>query len=99
DHLFQVVATPNGSRLGAEIPETDTAGSRVRDHKLTVRFEVPTKTVRISDRITVERTPESLPATILRLNAIYTVDSVRRNGLPIPFHQAGGFLAIAEDRL
>ncbi len=101
DHLFPVISTPEGPRLGAEIPEYETGGYRVRDHKLVVHFDVPHPVVHIRDHVTVERQENSLPAAVLRINAIYTVDSVKQDGAPVPFHQSGGFLAIqppAQDR-
>ena len=94
DHLYRVGAAPDGPHLGAELPETETGGYRVRDHKLTIRFDVPRRHVYLTDYVTVERQANPLPAVLLRINAIYTVTSVRRAGAPVPFHQAGGFLAL-----
>jgi len=94
DHLYRVLMTPIGPRLGAEIPEFDTGGTRVRDHAMDVRFDVPAKTVRITDHITVERSEGTLPGIVLRLNSIYSVLSVKQNGTAIPFKQSGGFIAI-----
>lgn len=94
DHLYRVGITPEGARLGEELPETDTLGTRVRDHKLVVRFDVPRKQAWVTDRIQVERQTKTLSGIILRLNSIYTVTSVKQNGTPIPFRQAGGFLAL-----
>src|SRR5579872_3349063 len=55
DHLYRVGFTPQGVRLREEVPETDTLGTRVRDHKLAVRFDVPHRHVYITDHVTVER--------------------------------------------
>jgi len=94
DHLYRVAFTPSGPRLREEIPETETGGYRVRDHKLTVRFDIPRCRVFLTDRVTIERQANAMPAVILRINAIYTVTAVKREGKPVPFRQAGGFLAI-----
>jgi hypothetical protein len=94
DHLYHVTVTPAGTRLGAEVLETDTGGYRVRDHKLTVKFDVPGRTVYITDRVLVERSSTSLPAAVLRINSIHKVYGAKRDGTAVSFSQAGGFLAL-----
>ncbi len=94
DHLYPLVRTPEGYRLGQEIPDTSTGGYRVRDHRLRVRLEVSSGEAQIHNRIVVERGRAALPAAVLRLNAIYRVTAAKRDGKPIRFHQSGGFLAL-----
>src|SRR5206468_3889069 len=96
DHLFRLAGTGEGPRLGTEILETDTGGYRVRAHKLTVRFDVQRKTAYLTDRVTIDHLKSTagssdLAAPILRINSIYTIDSVKSGGQPLPFRQAGGF--------
>src|SRR5688500_8094072 len=94
DHLYPITLTDSGPKLGKEIPETDTTGYRIRDHKLAVRFDLPNRRVHITDRIRVEQKPDRLPAAILRLNSIYNVTAVTREGAPIEYRQAGGILSL-----
>src|SRR5689334_17280994 len=42
DRFYRLKETDAGWRLGDEIPETDTLGYRVRDHRLNVRYDLPT---------------------------------------------------------
>ncbi len=94
DHLYPISQTESGPKLGREIPETDTTGYRIRDHKLAVRFDLPNRRVHITDRIKVEQKTDRLPAAFLRLNSIYNVTAVTRDGAPVEFRQAGGILAV-----
>lgn len=93
DHIYKITEGSGRPLLREELPETDTLGFRVRDHKLTVRFTIPTRRVSITDRVTIEYQPNHLPATVLRINAIYTVASVKQAGSALPFRQAGGFIS------
>lgn len=94
DHLYRLVSGQDGPRLGTEISENDLLGTRVRHHRFTVRFNVPGRRVALTDHVTIERTGSDFPAILLRINAIYAVSSVKRNGARVPYRQAGGFLAI-----
>jgi len=99
DHVYRIETTPGGWKIGAEIPEGDTAGFRIRDHDLAVATDVPHKTVDITDRVDFERTGEPDPGyAMMRLSEDYTVDKIALLGLttaagPIPFKQAGGVIA------
>ena len=92
DHIYPLVSTDSGLRLGREIPETDTTGFRIRDHKLAVRFDLPNRRAHITDRIRVEQS--RLPFALVRLNSIYQVAAISRDGAPVEFRQAGGIVAI-----
>jgi hypothetical protein len=94
DHLYRVISGADGPRLGAEIAENDLLGTRVRHHRFNIRFDVPGHRVAVTDHVAIERTTSDFPAIVLRINTIYSVSSVRRNGTPVAFDQAGGFLAI-----
>lgn len=94
DHLYPLVWTSEGYRLGQEIPDTSTGGYSVRDHRLRVRLEVSSGEAQIHNRVVVERGRGALPAAVLRLNSIYRVTAAKRDGKPIRFHQSGGFLAL-----
>jgi hypothetical protein len=94
DHLFRAASTADGLGLGPEISENDLLGTRVRRHRFTIRFDVPNRRVALTDHVTIERQSSDFPSILLRINTIYTVSSVKRNGVPLPFRQAGGFLAI-----
>jgi hypothetical protein len=92
DHLYRTVRTEDGHRLGEEIPETETLGTRVRHHQLTVRFDVPSQQSFITDRVSLEMQSHREQQCILRINEIYKVTSVSSEGKAIPYRQAGGFL-------
>src|SRR5579863_1996372 len=71
DHIHKLVSTAGGWKIGPEIPETDTLGYRVRDHRLTVHLDPHTSSCLISDVVTIERTtaaPGSL--CLLRLSSV-----------------------------
>jgi aminopeptidase N len=83
DHIHRLVKTPAGWRIGAEIPDNDPLGYRVRDHHLRVRFDLPKSATFITDDVRIERTtaPAGQPF-FLRLSANLKVDSIARNGAP-----------------
>jgi hypothetical protein len=99
DHVHRLTRTAQGWRLGAEIPETETLGFRVRDHDLNVAFDVPKHAAYISDRIRIERTAGNAPAfALLRISQDFRVRQFARDkaeGPSVPFRQAGGILAFA----
>jgi aminopeptidase N len=99
DHVHRLTHTAQGWRLGAEIPETETLGFRVRDHDLNVAFDIPGHAARIRDRVRIERTAENAPAfALLRISQDFHVRQFARekaDGPTVPFRQAGGILAFA----
>lgn len=95
DHLYAARETPDGLRLTREVRETETGGWRVTRHEADIRIEPSSASVAIVDRCVVRAERSAPPdGPILRLNAIYRVESVRRNGTILPFRQAGGFVAL-----
>ncbi len=100
DHVYRLTHTNQGWQFGAEIPETETLGLRVRDHNLHVTLNIPKKTAQIMDTVQIERTAETVPAFgLLRLSHDFQVQSVVLGGAEsktqVRFRQAGGVLAFA----
>lgn len=95
DHVHRLLSTPEGWKLGAEIPETETGGFRIRDHRLNVKLDIGKKQVTISDVIQIERTQEAQqPFALLRLSQDFRVRQCEDDGQEVPFQQAGGILLI-----
>jgi len=76
DHIYHLVQEGGHWRFGREIPETDTLGYRIRDHALTVTFNLPSGTCQISDDVRLERTDATAGFCILRLSCDMQVDKV-----------------------
>jgi|YelNatPaOPRAMG01_1025707.scaffolds.fasta_scaffold09592_3 hypothetical protein len=94
DHIYRVISTQNGLRIGREIPETDTFGYRLFSHRFVVHFNMTKKQVNIVDDIHIKRTANSDNPIIIRLNEIWRISSVRHNGKKEPYVQKGGFLLL-----
>lgn len=94
DHVHPLVATGSGWRIGTEIPETDTRGFRVRDHKLTVTYDLPHSACKISDDVSIERTGDSSGLCLLRLSSDMTVDRVSLGSETIPERHVPGLIAL-----
>ncbi len=93
DHLIGLVKTADGWKLGAEVPERETLGYRVRDHNLSVRYDLPNHACQITDDVTVERTGGEGPC-LLRLSSDMQVDRLTMaHGSPTWTH-APGFIAV-----
>ena len=97
DHVHALMRTPEGWKLGAEVPETETGGFRVRDHDLHVTFDFPKQTAAITDRVQIERTRNDVPGyALIRLSQDFRVRQFTREGpggAPVPFRQVGGVIA------
>lgn len=94
DHIYQVITTKNGLRIGREIPETDTLGYRLFSHRFVVCFDMTKKQVHIVDDIHIKRTADSDNPIIIRLNEIWRISSVTYHGKKVPYVQKGGFLLL-----
>lgn len=97
DHFYRLTETDAGWRLGDEIAETDTLGYRVRDHRLTVRYDLPTHGATITDEVTIERVSGDGPV-LLRLSSDMKVDAVAMAGKAIEAQKAPGAIAFAPPR-
>jgi aminopeptidase N len=100
DHVYRLLHSAEGWRLGPEIPETETLGFRVRDHDLNVTFDLPGKNAAVTDTIQVERTAEQVPPFgLLRISQDFHIQSVTladsADKTPVSFHQAGGVIAFS----
>ena len=97
DHIHRIEPTENGGwKLGAEIPETETGGYRVRDHDLTVTIDPARHTAAIRDTIRVEASGTPLlPVCLLRLSDDFRVSSLTGKNAPVAYAQAGGVIAVA----
>lgn len=96
DHVHWLLSTPQGRRLGPEIPETETLGFRVRDHNLNAAFDVSRKNAVLSDTIQVERTADRVPDFgLLRISHDFHVQSMTLGKKDVPFRQAGGIIAFS----
>jgi aminopeptidase N len=93
DHVHPLTLTPQGWRLGPEIPETETGGFRVRDHDLHVAIDVPQQVATISDNARIERVASATtPYCLVRLSETYGVRTLTCDGHAVPFQQTGGVL-------
>jgi hypothetical protein len=106
DHVYRLILGGAAGapvwKLGSEIPETETLGLRVRDHAIDAAVDLPTKTVRLHDVCTIERSAgEPSDAddgrfALLRINDGYRVSGMRladAAGEEAPHGQAGGVIA------
>jgi aminopeptidase N len=92
DHVHRLVKADGGWRFGAEIPETDTRGYRVRDHKLNVRYDLPRAGCTITDDATIERIGPATEPCLLRLSSDMTVDSITMGGKPFSYRCVPGLI-------
>ncbi len=94
-HRLEPGADGTGWKLGAEIPEAETGGYRVRDHDLTVSIDPAQHTATIKDTIRVEATGTPLlPACLLRLSDDFKVSALTGKNAPVSYAQAGGVIAV-----
>jgi aminopeptidase N len=95
DHIHRIEQTPDGWRLGAEIPETETGGYRVRDHDLHVTLDIAKQSASIHDQVKIEVAPDpTLPVCLLRLSEDFHVTGLKAGGAIRPFVQVGGVIAL-----
>ncbi len=94
DHIYRVISTKNGLRIGQEIPETDALGYRLFSHRFVVRFDMTKKQVHIVDNIHIKRTADYDKPIIIRLNEIWRISSVTHGGKRESYVQKGGFLLL-----
>lgn len=100
DHVYRVVRAGQSWQLGAEIPETETGGLRIRDHDLHVSLDPPTKTVFIENTFRLERvsSPHPLPFGLFRISPDFQLARLTREnsgGAAVPFRQVGGIVVFA----
>ena len=97
DHIHPLIKTAEGWKIGAEILETETNGYRVRDHHLTVRFDIPQKSATIHDTVLLEQAPKpEFPFALLRLSVDFPISRfTSKEGRPIPFTQVGDMVVFA----
>ncbi|HZP83853.1 MAG TPA: M1 family aminopeptidase, partial [Chthonomonadaceae bacterium] len=97
DHVHTLAQTPQGWRLGPEIPETETGGLRLRDHKAQVTLNVRQQQAAITDYVRMELTgADAPPFALLRLSPDFRVTTLnlgRPDGPAVPFRQVGGVIA------
>jgi len=101
DHVHRLVKAADGWRIGAEIPEGETLGFRVKDHRITARIEPKSSRCAFTDDAVVEGTGSSAGnLCLLRLSDVLTVDSlaIRSEGgavaKPIEYATAPGCIAL-----
>ncbi len=100
DHIHVIERANNGWRIGAEIPETETGGYRVRDHVLNAAIDVPKQFVTVADQVRVEAiSAPLLPVCLLRLSEDFRVKTFSITGQALPFQQAGGVIAFVPPSL
>jgi aminopeptidase N len=94
DHFHKVIKTSQGWRVGAELPETNTLGYRVRDHKFTIRFDLPSSSAFLTDDVMVERTSAAAgDPCLLRLSSNMLIDSVKYKGQSFKAEYCPGVIA------
>jgi hypothetical protein len=84
DRVHPVVGTPNGWRLGAEVPEDVAVPFRIERHAIEIWFEPKARSARFRNNFEVRRVASDDRALLMRLNAPYKVKSAKLNGNPIP---------------
>lgn len=93
DHIHTLVKSSEGWKLGPEIPERDTRGYRVRDHHLTVTYNLPNMACSVGDDVLIERTTASTGPCLLRLSADMKVEDSSMNGKSFPVNSVPGVIA------
>src|SRR5258708_24318955 len=93
DHIHPIVNTNDGPRFGPEIKETDTGGFRVRDHNMTVKYDLPKAGCTLTDDVSIERTDPKAAECLLRLSSDMSVDSSSINGKPFPVKSVPGAIS------
>ncbi|GBC92646.1 Aminopeptidase N [bacterium HR15] len=84
DRVHPVVQTPNGWRLGAEVPEGVETPFRIERHEIEIWFEPKARAARFRDAFVVRRVSPDDRALLMRLNAPYKVKSAKLSGEGIP---------------
>lgn len=98
DFVFRLVHSTEGWRYGAEVPETETSGYRIRDHRFTIRLDPQAGRANLVDTLTVERIGFGKTAApcLLRLSCDMQVDRLRVEGTAsIAFSAVPGLIAVA----
>jgi aminopeptidase N len=93
DHIHTIVKTDDGLRFGPEIKEADTQGFRVRDHKLTVKYDLPKAGCKITDNVLIERTEPKAMTCLLRLSSDMQVDKALMDGKTFAVKSVPGVIA------
>ncbi len=103
DHVYKIVRSPAGAesnwKIGAEIPETETDGFRIRNHNLVVSTKLVDKSISISDTVDLEQNGSSENGFgLLRLSDDYTVTSLQlvnpnQSNTKVEYHQVGGIVS------
>lgn len=92
DHVHRLVRQGDSWKIGAEIPETDPLGFRLRDHKIKVSFDLPTHIAHFTDDVAAERLRPDARDMQIRLSADFPLESLTCNGLAVPYSQVGGII-------
>jgi hypothetical protein len=90
DHVHPVLE----GRLGPEIPESETFGYRIRDHRLTVTFDLGKHAASFEDVLTLERTEPEATDVFLRISPDFKVTRAAVGPTELSFRQAGGVVWI-----
>lgn len=77
------------------IPEDDALGVRIKRHHFDVSFDIPNKTVKITDGLDLQPTGSTNAGYFLfRMSPYLHVDSIESSKGPVPYQQAGGITAM-----
>src|SRR5258708_28077424 len=93
DHIHPIVSTNDGLRFGPEIKETETGGFRVRDHNMSVKYDLARAGCKISDDVTIERTDAKAADCLLRLSSDMALDSSSMTGKAFPVKSVPGIIS------
>lgn len=83
-----------GEKLVKKLDERDLLGARIHKHKLDLTLRPKAKEVDIIDRASIKIDANSVPYFLIRGQDNYVVKTLRLEGKPVKFHQAGGVVAI-----
>ena len=93
EDVGDMVFLRTGDRL-EYVPEDNPLGIRPVRHKFDIAFDIPTKTVRITDDLKLKKAGTPGPHFFIRMSPYLKVASITESGKAVPFVQAGGVTAI-----
>jgi hypothetical protein len=80
------------------VPERDTLGATLDSHSFDVSFDLPNHTLFATDTIQYAWTPGGLKHFVFRISPTFKVSEIKdARGVPVPFAQAGGIVALSPD--
>jgi aminopeptidase N len=95
DHIHRIAKGGGDWKLGEEIPETESFGFRIRDHKLVVNIDPKTKSLTAKDKLSFERVEGNAKVCIMRLSSDMSIDKATLGGKPAVIETVPGVIAFS----